>query len=100
MSSLSTISIAFDVKRRLPTLFPVLRKPEVVSNGQTIEYVSIYCIKVEEEVEYHEFLYAVSAIFLRPVWPEMAVGGIFVGAKIIDPLDSTGILHNRGDYGL
>jgi len=30
MSRLSTIRVAFDVKRRSPTLFPVLPKPEVV----------------------------------------------------------------------
>ena len=27
--------------------FPVLRKPEVVFNGQTVAYMSMYCIKVE-----------------------------------------------------
>ena len=39
--------------------------------------MSIYCIKVEYEVWIHKFLYAVSAIYLFPVWPEMAVGGLF-----------------------
>ena len=47
ISRLSTIRVAFDVKRRLPTLFPVLPKPEVVFNGQTVVDRFIYCIKVE-----------------------------------------------------
>jgi len=43
-------------------------------SGQMVVDTSIYCIKVEYEVGYREFVYAVSAIFILPVWPEMAVG--------------------------
>jgi len=60
--------VAFDVKRRFPTLFPVLPKPEVVFNGQTVADRTIHCIKVEQEVGYCEFVYVVSAILLLPVW--------------------------------
>ena len=45
--------------------------------GQTVVDTSICSIKVEWEVGYREFVYAVSTIFLLPVWPEMAVGGLF-----------------------
>jgi len=86
ISRLSTVTVAFDVKRRSLTLFPVLPKPEVVFNGQTVADRSIYCIKVEKEVGYREFVYAVSAIFLLPVWPEMAVGlvgGLFSPVMLI-----------------
>ena len=38
---------------------------------------SVYCIEVEQEVGYRKFVYAVSAIFLLPVWPQIAVGGLF-----------------------
>ena len=38
---------------------------------------SIYCIKVKWEVEYRKFAYVVSTTFLPPVWPDMAVGGLF-----------------------
>jgi len=37
---------------------------------------SIYCIKVEQEVGYCEFVYAVSAIFLLPVFA-CALFGVF-----------------------
>jgi len=43
-------------------------RPEVVLSGQTVVDTSIYCIKVEQEVGYCEFVYVVSAIFLLPVW--------------------------------
>jgi len=69
ISYLSTLTASsFDVKPRSPTLFPVLRKPEVVFNGQTVADRSIHCIKVEQEVEYCDFVYAVSAVFLLPIW--------------------------------
>jgi len=44
ISRLSTIRVAFDVKRRLPTLFPVLPKPEVVFNSQSVvgPYIVLY----------------------------------------------------------
>jgi len=45
MSSFSTISIAFDVKRRLPTPYLVLRKPEVVFDGQTVAGGSYIVLK-------------------------------------------------------
>ena len=67
-SRLSTLTVSFDVKRYSATLLLVLVKPEVVFNGQTVADRSIYCIKVEKEVGYREFVYAVSAIFLLPVW--------------------------------
>ena len=66
--------VAFDVKRRMLTLFPVLPKPEVVFNGQTVADRSIYCIKVEKEVGYCEFINAVSVIFLLPVSAYALVG--------------------------
>jgi len=47
ISRLSTTRVAFDAKRPSSILFPVLRKPEVVFNGQTVADMSIYCIKVE-----------------------------------------------------
>ena len=47
ISRLSTVSVAFHVKRRSLTLFPVLPKPEVVFNGKTVADKTIYCIKVE-----------------------------------------------------
>jgi len=55
-------------------LFTVLPKPEVVFNGQTVAEKSIYCIKVEKEIEYCEFINAVSAIFLLPVSAYALVG--------------------------
>jgi len=42
-----TIRLVFDVKRRLLAQFPVLPKPEVVSNGQMVEDRYIYSNKVE-----------------------------------------------------
>jgi len=36
MSRLLTVTVAFDVKRHSSRLFPVLPKPEVVVNGQTV----------------------------------------------------------------
>jgi len=54
-----------------------LAKPEVDFNGQAVADRFIYCINVELEVGYREFVHAVSAIFLLPVWPEMAVCGLF-----------------------
>jgi len=55
--------VAFDVKRRSTTPFPVLPKPEVIFNGQTVADMTIYCMKVEWEVKYSEFVYAVFAYF-------------------------------------
>ena len=78
ISRLWTVRVLLDVDRRLMTSFPVLLRPEVVSSGQTVAARSIYCIEVEQEVGYCEFVYAVSAIFLFPVWPEMTVSGLFL----------------------
>ena len=47
MSPLLNVTVAFGVKRRSSTLFPVLPEPEVVSNGQTVASKSVYCIKVD-----------------------------------------------------
>ena len=60
----------YGLKRCSATLLPVLVKPEVVSNGLTMADRSIFCIKMEWEVGYREFDYAVSAIFLLLVWPQ------------------------------
>jgi len=49
-------------------------RPEIVSNGQTVADWSIYCIKVEQEVGYCEFVNTVSAIFLLPVSSYALVG--------------------------
>ena len=53
-----TVTVTFDVERRTLTLFPVLPKPEVVFNSQTVADRIIYCIKVEQEVRYCEFIMA------------------------------------------
>ena len=48
----------------------ILKNPtrqNVVVSGQTVVDMSIYCIKVEWEVGYCEFVYGFSAIFLLPV---------------------------------
>ena len=74
ISRLLTTRVTFDIKQRSPTLFPVLRKPDVVTNDQTAAGRSIYCIKVEHEVGYCEFVYAVSDIFLLPVSAYALVG--------------------------
>ena len=39
---------------------------------------SMYCMKVVQEIGYRELVYAVSGIFLLPVWPKRAVGGLFL----------------------
>jgi len=52
-------------------------RPEVAFSGQMVVDKSIYCVKVEQEVGFCEFVYAVFAIFLLPVWPEMAVSGLY-----------------------
>jgi len=49
---------------------------EVVFSGQTVVAWFTYCIKVEYDVGYCEFVYVVSGIFLLPVWRETAVGGL------------------------
>ena len=54
-----------------------MAKPEVDFNGQAVADRFIYCINVELEVGYREFVHAVSAIFLLPVWPETAVSDLF-----------------------
>jgi len=59
------------------TSLPVSPRQDVVSGGQTVAVRSICCTKVEYEAGYCEFVYAVSAIFLLPVWPETAVGALF-----------------------
>jgi len=64
MSRLLTVTVAFDVKRRSTTLFPVLPKPEVIFNGLTVADRTI----CRTNVEYYEFVYVVSAIFVLPVW--------------------------------
>jgi len=43
-------------------------------NGQSVTDRSIYCITIEYEVGYCEFVYAVSAIFLLP-FPAYALVG-------------------------
>ena len=69
------------VQRRSGTLLPVLAKPEVVSNGHTV--VDRSTIKVEQEVGYRKFVYAVSAIFLLPVQQKMSLGGLFSPAMCV-----------------
>jgi len=49
-------------------------RPKVVFSGQTVAHRSIYCIKVEREVVYNEFVYAVSDIFVLPVFAYTLVG--------------------------
>jgi len=44
---LLTVTVSFDAKRRSATLLPVLVKPKVVFNGQTVADRFIYCIIVE-----------------------------------------------------
>jgi len=55
----------------------ILKNPtrqNVVVSGQTVVDMSIYCIKLEWEVGYCEFVYGVSAIFLLPVSAFALVG--------------------------
>jgi len=61
--------VMFDVKWRSLTLFSVLPTPEVVFNSQMVAEMSTYCIKVEQDVRYCEFVYAVSAMFLLELLP-------------------------------
>ena len=49
-------------------------RPEVVLSRETVVNTSVYCIKVEQEVGYCEYVYAVSAIFLLPVSVYVLVG--------------------------
>ena len=44
MSHVSTVTVVFDVKRRSLTLFPLLPKPEVVFNGQTVADIGPYIV--------------------------------------------------------
>jgi len=60
------------------TILKIPTSPEVVFSCQPVVDTSIYCIKVEQQVGCCDFVYAVSAIFLLPVWPEMAVSGLFL----------------------
>ena len=52
----------------------MLPKPEVVVNGEAISNRSLYCVTVEYEVQYYEFVYAVSAILLLPISAYTLVG--------------------------
>jgi len=52
---------------------------------QTVGEMSIYCVEVEHDVVgYRVFVYAVSAICLLPVWPEMAVSASCLFSHVND----------------
>jgi len=74
VSGLAAATVTFDVKGRSATPFPVLMKPKVVFNGQPAADRSIYCIKLVYEVDYREFVYAISGLFLLAVFALGASG--------------------------
>jgi len=76
MSRLPTVTVAFDVSGPSLTLFPVLRKPRVVLAVKRRQRDPCIVLKSNKK-SVLEFIYAVSAILLLPVWPKMAVDGLF-----------------------
>jgi len=78
ISRLSPIRVAFDVKRRSPTLFPVLPKPEVVLTAKRWQIGPYIVLKSNRKSGIARVRLCGFRPFLLPVWPETAIGGLFL----------------------